>query len=110
MSGLVLALVIVVVLALLVIRLYNRFVQLRNAVDNTWAQVDVQLRRRYDLIPNPVEAVKGYAAHEREVFEEVTQARTRALARDVLTSFSQSFDGAWLDVVTISTVSPLCSW
>jgi LemA protein len=59
---------------------YNRLVRLRVNVDNAWSQIDVQLRRRYDLIPNLIESVKGYAAHEREVFEDVTQAR--AAARD----------------------------
>jgi LemA protein len=68
----------VVLLALALVVLYNRLVLLRNRVDNTWAQVDVQLRRRYDLIPNLVETVKGYASHERATFEEVTRARTRA--------------------------------
>jgi LemA protein len=68
------------VLVILVITLYNRLVRFRNRVDNAWVQVDVQLRRRYDLIPNLVETVKGYAAHERETFEAVTQARARAQA------------------------------
>ena len=58
--------------------MYNKLVSLRNRAENAWAQVDVQLRKRYDLIPNLVEAVKGYAAHERQVFEEVTEARTAA--------------------------------
>jgi LemA protein len=58
---------------------YNRFVRIRTRVDNGWSQIDVQLRRRYDLIPNLVETVKGYAAHEREVFEHVTQARADAI-------------------------------
>ena len=70
--------VIVAVLAGILVALYNRLVRLRNRCENAWAQVDVQLRRRYDLIPNLVEAVKGYAAHERETFEEVTKARTAA--------------------------------
>jgi len=61
-----------------VVAMYNRLVRLRNRSENTWAQVDVQLRRRYDLIPNLVEAVKGYAAHERATFDEVTKARTAA--------------------------------
>jgi LemA protein len=65
-------------LALAVVVIYNRLVRLRNRSENSWAQVDVQLRRRYDLIPNLVEAVKGYAAHERTTFEEVTRARTAA--------------------------------
>jgi LemA protein len=70
--------VLLVLVALFVVVLYNRLVRLRNRAENSWAQVDVQLRRRYDLIPNLVEAVKGYAAHERGTFEEVTQARTAA--------------------------------
>jgi len=57
---------------------YNRLIRLRVRSENAWSQIDVQLRRRYDLIPNLVEAVKGYAAHEREVFEEVTRARSSA--------------------------------
>ena len=69
---------IVVVLVLVVVAVYNRLVRLRNRAENAWAQVDVQLRRRYDLIPNLVEAVKGYASHERATFEEVTKARTAA--------------------------------
>jgi LemA protein len=70
----------VLVLVLLVgVWTFNRLVSLRNRVDNGWSQIDVQLRRRYDLIPNLVETVKGYAAHEREVFEEVTNARATAI-------------------------------
>jgi LemA protein len=74
----------IVIVALLVglgiflVAMYNRLVRLRNRAENSWAQVDVQLRRRYDLIPNLVETVKGYAAHERETFDEVTRARTAA--------------------------------
>jgi LemA protein len=73
-------LAIVVVLVLVLITFYNRLVRFRNRVENAWAQVDVQLKRRYDLIPNLVETVKGYASHERETFEAVTAARTRAAA------------------------------
>ena len=68
----------VVLLAVIVVAFYNRLVRLRNRAENAWAQVDVQLRRRYDLIPNLVETVKGYASHERGTFEEVTNARTAA--------------------------------
>jgi LemA protein len=57
---------------------YNRLVRLRVNVDNAWSQIDVQLRRRHDLIPNLIETVKGYAGHEREVFEQVTRARNQA--------------------------------
>jgi LemA protein len=69
---------IVLVVVLILVALYNRLVRFRNRAENAWAQVDVQLRRRYDLIPNLVEAVKGYASHERATFEEVTRARTAA--------------------------------
>ena len=67
--------VIVVVLVVAAIALYNNLVKLRNMVDNAWAQIDVQLQRRLDLIPNLVETVKGYASHERGTLDEVTEAR-----------------------------------
>ena len=76
MLALWIALGVVGLLLLYTIYAFNRLVRVRNRVDNAWSQIDVQLRRRYDLIPNLVEAVKGYAAHEREVFEEVTRARS----------------------------------
>jgi LemA protein len=78
MLWLILSLAFFGLLALVVVVLYNRLVRLRNRAENSWAQVDVQLRRRYDLVPNLVEAVKGYAAHERGAFERVTEARARA--------------------------------
>ena len=76
---LIIILVIVVVLVVAVIGLYNNLVKLRNMVDNAWAQIDVQLQRRLDLIPNLVETVKGYAAHESGTLEEVTKARTAVM-------------------------------
>jgi len=78
MTWVIVGVAILVVLLLAIVVLYNRLVRLRNRSENTWAQVDVQLRRRYDLIPNLVEAVKGYASHERATFDEVTKARTAA--------------------------------
>jgi len=72
--------VILVVLAFFVISMYNRLVTLRQRVKEAWADIDVQLKRRWDLIPNLVETVKGYAAHERSTFEAVTQARSQAIA------------------------------
>lgn len=68
-----------VLLALYVIVTYNGLIKLRNRIQNAWAQIDVQLRRRYDLIPNLVETVKGYAKHEQGTFEAVTQARANAI-------------------------------
>ncbi|HUU38748.1 MAG TPA: LemA family protein [Candidatus Desulfaltia sp.] len=79
MGAFVIMLVIIGVVIIAAIGIYNALVVLRNRCENAWSQVDVQLRRRYDLIPNLVETVKGYAKHEREVFEKVTQARTSAI-------------------------------
>ena len=69
------AIIILVVLVLLVISCYNSLILLRNKVRDQWAQIDVQLKRRFDLIPNLVETVKGYAKHEKETFEKVIKAR-----------------------------------
>ena len=74
-TGLIIIIAFVVVLVIVVIGLYNNFVKLRNMVDNAWAQIDVQLQRRIDLIPNLVETVKGYAKHEQGTLDSVTQAR-----------------------------------
>ena len=79
MGGFVVLLIIIGVVAVAAVGIYNGLIIARNRCDNSWAQVDVQLRRRYDLIPNLVETVKGYAKHEREVFEKVTQARASAI-------------------------------
>src|SRR5438874_2195146 len=78
MTWIIVAVAAALLLALFVVLLYNRLVRLRNRVENAWAQVDVQLQRRHDLIPNLVETVKGYAGHERSTFDEVTEARTSA--------------------------------
>ena len=78
MIAVIVIVVIVALLAIALVTLYNRFVRLRNRVDNAWAQIEVQLKRRWDLIPNLVETVKGYAAHERGTFEAVTEARANA--------------------------------
>lgn len=77
-------------LILYIVYAYNRLVVLRNRIDNAWSQIDVQLRRRYDLIPNLIETVKGYASHEREVFERVTAARARAIAAGSVGEQSQA--------------------
>jgi LemA protein len=67
------------VTALAVIGMYNALVRLRNQVDNAWSQIDVQLKRRHDLIPNLIETAKGYMKHERETFESITEARSKAM-------------------------------
>ena len=73
-------LALVVIVAVVTVASYNRFVRQRNLCDNSWSNVDTELKRRYDLIPNLVETVKGYAAHERTTLEAVTQARAQAMA------------------------------
>ena len=80
MSPLWIVLIVVALLAVWVVFSYNRLVSRRNEVDNAWAQIDVQLKRRLDLIPNLVETVKGYAAHERGTLEAVVQARNAAIS------------------------------
>jgi len=77
--ALIIVIIVLVVLVLMFIGMYNSLVVLRNRVRNAWSQIDVQLKRRYDLIPNLVETVKGYAAHEKEIFERVAEARNQAI-------------------------------
>ncbi len=79
MGTLLVIIIVLVVLGLLVITPYNTLVQSRNEVKNAWSSIDVQLKRRYDLIPNLVETVKGYAGHERQTLEAVVQARQQAI-------------------------------
>ena len=82
-SGIIVVLVVTALLAIVVlvgVGLYNGLVRLRNVVQESWRQIDVELTRRHDLIPNLVETVKGYAAHERETLQAVTEARTAAAA------------------------------
>lgn len=77
---LIILIAVAVLIGLGVLLIYNRMVSRRNAVDNSWGQIEAALKRRHDLIPNLVEAVKGYATHERETFESVTKARSTAVA------------------------------
>ncbi|MEB2285712.1 MAG: hypothetical protein B6D46_09135 [Polyangiaceae bacterium UTPRO1] len=83
-------LVVIAAAGLLVIVLYNRFVRLRNVVDESWSGIDVQLERRGDLIPNLVETVKGYAAHEKSTLEGVVALRDRAHAATTVAERSQA--------------------
>ena len=82
MSLLLIILIILIALASWVALVYNRLIVLRNRAKEAWSDIDVQLRRRYDLIPNLVETVKGYAAHEKSVFENVTKARANAISAE----------------------------
>jgi LemA protein len=79
---LIVLLVLVVVLGIYLVVTYNGLVSLKNRIENAWAQIDVQLKRRYDLIPNLVETVKGYATHERETLDAVIKARNMAMAAE----------------------------
>ncbi|HEX9774981.1 MAG TPA: LemA family protein [Actinomycetota bacterium] len=81
---------VVALLVIFVIATYNGLVGLRNRIDNAWSQIDVQLRRRYDLIPNLVETVKGYAAHEKQLFENVAHARSAGIAATSVTEQAQA--------------------
>jgi LemA protein len=78
MPGYLISIIVVAVLAIWIVAMYNRFIRLIQQTKEAWADIDVQLKRRYDLIPNLIETVKGYAAHEKETLDQVTSARTQA--------------------------------
>ena len=92
----VVVLVILGALALFFIATYNRLITLRQRVKEAWADIDVQLKRRHDLIPNLVETVKGYATHESSVFQKVTEARAAAVAADFLLQDFQLGGQIWV--------------
>ena len=81
---------VLVVLIVFVIGIYNALIRLRNQVDNSWSQIDVQLKRRHDLIPNLVETAKGYMQHERETFEAITQARSQAMGANTVSGAAKA--------------------
>src|SRR5216684_2291284 len=83
-------LIALVLIVIFLIGMYNSLVRLKVTCDNAWADIDVQLKRRYDLIPNLVETVKGYATHEREAFENVTQARAAAMGASGIADKAQA--------------------
>lgn len=88
-GGLIVTLIIVAIAVMIIlwgVGIYNSLVRLRNEIENAWAQIDVQLKRRHDLVPNLVETVKGYATHERETLDSVTRARNMAVGA---TDFAQ---------------------
>src|SRR3990167_10356674 len=80
MTGLWILIAVVVVIALWLVAVYNGLIKLRNRTQEAWSDIDVQLKRRHDLIPNLVETVKGYASHEKQLFENVTRARVVAMS------------------------------
>jgi LemA protein len=90
MTVLIIIAAILVLLVLSVIGIYNALIGLRNQVDNAWSQIDVQLKRRHDLIPNLVETAKGYMQHERGTFEAITEARSRAMGAKTVTEASKA--------------------
>ena len=90
MPALIVVAVIVVLLIIFVIGVYNALIRLRNQVDNSWSQIDVQLKRRHDLIPNLVETAKGYMKHERGTFEAITEARSRAMGAKTVTEAAKA--------------------
>src|SRR3989338_7404135 len=102
-------LAIVAVLVLWAVFAYNRFVTLVNRVKEAWADIDVQLKRRYDLIPNLVESVKGYASHEAGTFQKVTEARTKAMGASTVAEHAEAenmLTGALKSLFAVSEAYP----
>jgi LemA protein len=89
----------IVLAAVFVIGIYNALIRLRNQVDNAWSQIDVQLKRRHDLIPNLVETAKGYMEHERGTFEAITEARSRAMGANTPAEAGKA-EGALTDALS----------
>lgn len=109
MSIQVIILIIVVVVALWLAGSFNVLVRSRNRVKEAWSDIDVQLKRRYDLIPNLVEAVKGYATHEKEVFDRVTKARSVAMGAQTVVEHGQAenmLSGALKSLFALSEAYP----
>jgi|SRR3954447_5207061 len=107
--ALIIIVVLIVLFVIILIAMYNGLVKLRNKVENAWAQIDVQLKRRYDLIPNLVETVKGYAAHERETLEAVIAARNSAMSAGTPQEQAQAenvLSGALKSIFALSEAYP----
>jgi LemA protein len=90
MTTIIVVAAVVVLLLVFVVSIYNSLIRLRNQVNNAWSQIDVQLKRRHDLIPNLVETAKGYMKHERETFEEITKARSQAMGANNVAESSKA--------------------
>jgi len=102
---LIILIALVVVVGLFFLLIYNSLVRKRNNVDNSWAQIEAALQRRHDLIPNLVEAVKGYAKHERATFQEVTEARSKAMAAKAPGTQAQAEDALTAALGKINAVA-----
>ena len=88
--ALIVVLAVIAFLVFFVVSMYNSLIRLRNQVKNAWSQIDVQLKRRHDLIPNLIEAVKGYMVHERETLQNITNARTQAMSATTIEDKSKA--------------------
>lgn len=107
--GLIIVLVIIAIVVLFGVGVYNKLVKFRTLVEEAWSGINVQLKKRHDLIPNLMETVRGYATHERETFESVTKARTNAIqAQDVKTqeAAENQLSGALMRLMAISERYP----
>ncbi|MCI0533093.1 LemA family protein [bacterium] len=109
MNTLYIILGIIALIVIFIIAIYNKFVRLANRTAEAWADIDVQLKRRYDLIPNLVNAVKGYVSHERETLEKVTQARTAAMSAQTVKEHGEAenmLTGALKSIFALSEAYP----
>ena len=97
MAGLIIIAAILLLVLFFVVATYNSLVSLKNHIKDSWSNIDTELKRRYELIPNLVATVKGYAAHEREVFEQITKLRAQCIASNGLVS-DQSADERQLEI------------
>ncbi len=110
MTALWIVIIVVAVLAFIVIGMYNGLIKLKNRVEEAWSDIDVQLKRRYDLIPNLVSTVKGYAKHEEGTLTKVTEARTKALCLPENSSFQKTlFESLCLRHAKIGSFGLNCS-
>ncbi len=107
-SGMLVTLIILIVIVLIgawVVSVYNRLVQQRNLVDEGWSGIDIQLKRRYDLIPNLVETVKGYSIHEKSVLENIASLRSTAMGAKTLTEKTEAEEGLTKALKTLFAVA-----
>jgi LemA protein len=107
MTLLVILIIIIAILIIAVVFIYNKLVRLRNTVKSSWSDIDVQCKKRYDLVPNLVETVKGYGSHERTVFEKVTEARS--VAMKATSPFTHSLNSVTSNLSSVMFSAPRSS-